>query len=339
MYRYDEDAATPLTPQSWSPATSPTHYQRWRDDQDVFMRPPRPLGVKPPHEPSIREHVPMLVGAGALGLACAIGLVLFLRHHHAEAALPAAEEEVAAEPPPPAEPEPPPPIAKMVPAKARRAKALTALLGKLAPEPAPVAPPPEPEPEPEPESEPEPEAETVAAAPPAPTEAKTKPKKTAAAPDPEPEPEPEPPPVPDGPPGEFSRDAASTAMFAAAGRASGCGKPGGPTGRGKALVVMSPSGRVASVSIGAPFGGTAVGNCAAAAFRSVVVPPFTGSSVSLSKSFTIAAPKASKKADTAEPEAKADPPKRKKRVKRGKKRGKKRSKKKIRRSKKNRVDL
>jgi hypothetical protein len=67
------------------------------------------------------------------------------------------------------------------------------------------------------------------------------------------------------------------------------------------------------------------------AFRAVVVPPFTGSSVSLSKSFTISAPKKKRAAKKVE---KTDPPKKKRSKKRTRRR-----RKKIRRSTKNRVEL
>jgi hypothetical protein len=113
--------------------------------------------------------------------------------------------------------------------------------------------------EPEPETKPEPEPTEKAEAKPAKTKAK----------------------------GPFSRDAARSALSAAAGRASGCKRPDGPTGRGRATVTFSASGRAASASVGAPFAGTSVGSCAAAAFRSASVPPFEGSSVTVSKSFFI----------------------------------------------------
>ena len=94
--------------------------------------------------------------------------------------------------------------------------------------------------------------------------------------------EPEPEPV-----AEFNRGAARSALSSAAGAASGCGQSGGPTGRGSAQVTFSSSGRVSGVSVGPPFAGTAVGSCAAAAFRNASVPPFSGNSVSLGKSFFI----------------------------------------------------
>ncbi len=87
--------------------------------------------------------------------------------------------------------------------------------------------------------------------------------------------------------GEFNRDAARSALAGAAGAASGCKKPGGPTGRGRVTVTFAPSGRATTASVGPPFAGTAVGSCAAAAFKSASVPPFDGGAVTVSKSFFI----------------------------------------------------
>ncbi len=86
----------------------------------------------------------------------------------------------------------------------------------------------------------------------------------------------------------FSRSAAVAALNAAAGAASGCKKPDGPTGRGRVSVTFAPSGKVSSAVVeGPPFAGTSVGGCVAAAFRRATVPPFTGSPVTVHKSFTI----------------------------------------------------
>ena len=87
---------------------------------------------------------------------------------------------------------------------------------------------------------------------------------------------------------EFSRSAAASALGAAAGAARGCKKPDGPTGTAKVKVTFAPSGNVtSSVVQGAPFAGTPVGGCIAAAFRSAKVPPFEGSPVPVTKSVTI----------------------------------------------------
>jgi predicted Zn finger-like uncharacterized protein len=86
----------------------------------------------------------------------------------------------------------------------------------------------------------------------------------------------------------FNRGAAVSAMSAAASQAASCKKPGGPTGSGKATLTFSPTGRVTSATVdSAPFAGTAVGGCVASVFRRAKVPPFTGNSIKVSKSFTI----------------------------------------------------
>ncbi|MBM4375804.1 MAG: hypothetical protein FJ095_12025 [Deltaproteobacteria bacterium] len=87
--------------------------------------------------------------------------------------------------------------------------------------------------------------------------------------------------------GEFNVDAARSALSSAAGAASGCGKPKGPTGRGRATVTFSPSGSVSSAQVDPPFAGTPVGSCAVAAFKGARVPPFTGSSQTVTKSFNV----------------------------------------------------
>jgi len=87
---------------------------------------------------------------------------------------------------------------------------------------------------------------------------------------------------------KFSRSAAVSALNAAAGAASGCKKPDGPTGRGRVSVTFAPSGRVTTAVVnGPPFAGTSVGGCVAAAFRRASVPPFDGSPVTVHKSFSI----------------------------------------------------
>lgn len=87
---------------------------------------------------------------------------------------------------------------------------------------------------------------------------------------------------------EFSRSAATSALGAAAGSARSCKKPDGPTGTGKVKVTFAPSGNVTSAQVqGAPFAGTSVGGCVAGVFRGAHVPPFDGSPVTVTKSFTI----------------------------------------------------
>lgn len=120
---------------------------------------------------------------------------------------------------------------------------------------------------------------------------------TPAAPDPAPAPQAPPPeakpaepaaPLP--PPSErapLNRGAALAALSNAASAATGCKRPDGPSGAGTATVTFSPDGPVKSVSVSAPFTGTPVGQCVANAFKGAHVPPFSGSSFTLPKSFNI----------------------------------------------------
>ncbi len=86
----------------------------------------------------------------------------------------------------------------------------------------------------------------------------------------------------------FNMGEAKARLGATAGGASGCKKPGGPTGTGRVVVVFAPSGATQSASVtGEPFEGTPTGACVASKFRAVRVPPFSGSPFSVSKSFTI----------------------------------------------------
>lgn len=86
----------------------------------------------------------------------------------------------------------------------------------------------------------------------------------------------------------FNKNAAVSALTAAANQAASCKKIGGPTGTGKVTLTFAPSGRVTSANVnGPPFAGTSVGGCVASIFRRAKVPPFSGSSVTVSKSFTI----------------------------------------------------
>ena len=109
-------------------------------------------------------------------------------------------------------------------------------------------------------------------------------------PTPPPEPAVVAPPAPLPPAGErapLSRGAAMAALGSAASAAAGCKRPDGPTGSGSASVTFSPDGPVKAVSVSAPFAGTAVGQCIATVFRGAHVPPFSGSAITLPKSFQI----------------------------------------------------
>lgn len=85
----------------------------------------------------------------------------------------------------------------------------------------------------------------------------------------------------------LNRGAALAALGTAASAATSCKREGGPSGSGSASVTFSPDGPVKSVTVSAPFAGTPVGQCVASAFRGVHVPPFSGSSITLPKSFQI----------------------------------------------------
>ncbi len=88
--------------------------------------------------------------------------------------------------------------------------------------------------------------------------------------------------------GKFNVGAAKSALSSAAARAKSCKKGDGPTGSGKVQVTFAPSGRVTSARVvSGPFGGTSVGGCVARTFRGARVPAFSGSPVTVAKSFSI----------------------------------------------------
>jgi hypothetical protein len=90
----------------------------------------------------------------------------------------------------------------------------------------------------------------------------------------------------DGPP--FNKGAAVSALTSASSAASGCKRPGGPTGTGKVTVTFAPNGRVTQASVaGGSYGGTSVGGCVASVFRRAKIPAFSGNAVTVSKSFNI----------------------------------------------------
>jgi len=93
--------------------------------------------------------------------------------------------------------------------------------------------------------------------------------------------------VPTGERSPLNRGAALSALGSAAAAAAACKRDGGPSGSGSASVTFSPDGPVKAVSVSAPFAGTPVGQCVSAVFRGVHVPPFSGSSITLPKSFRI----------------------------------------------------
>ena len=85
----------------------------------------------------------------------------------------------------------------------------------------------------------------------------------------------------------LNRGAAMAALSSAASAASGCKRADGPTGAGTATITFSPDGLAKSVSVSAPFAGTSVGQCVSTVFRGAHIPPFSGSSFTLPKSFQI----------------------------------------------------
>jgi len=90
----------------------------------------------------------------------------------------------------------------------------------------------------------------------------------------------------EGPSG-FDKSTVQAALSRAANMVGMCRRPGGASGPGKATVTLAPSGRVQDVSIQGGIAGTPTGECVAAQFRTVKVPPFQGSAVTVSKSFVI----------------------------------------------------
>lgn len=87
-------------------------------------------------------------------------------------------------------------------------------------------------------------------------------------------------------PTPFDRQAAWAALSRVV--LSGCKRSGDPTGRGIAEVTFLPSGAVHDVVVDAEgFAGTPAGACIEASFKSVRVPKFGGSPVTVSKPFTL----------------------------------------------------
>jgi hypothetical protein len=105
------------------------------------------------------------------------------------------------------------------------------------------------------------------------------------------EPELQPPPTEKPPPPDqrapLNRASALTALSNAATSAMSCKRDGGPSGTGTAAITFSPEGPVKSVTLSSPFAGTPVGACVQTVFKSAHVPAFSGSAVTLNKSFRI----------------------------------------------------
>ncbi len=86
---------------------------------------------------------------------------------------------------------------------------------------------------------------------------------------------------------KFNTKAAISALRAASSASAACKKPGGPTGKGKAIVTFAPTGRVTATKVKDEFDGTSVGVCVATVFRAPRIPPFGGDAKTVAKSFTI----------------------------------------------------
>jgi predicted Zn finger-like uncharacterized protein len=91
-------------------------------------------------------------------------------------------------------------------------------------------------------------------------------------------------------------DAEHVAPFdrAAAARALGatdittCKRPNGPTGSGHVTVTFDPNGTASTVDVDTPtFAATPTGRCIAQAYRSAKVPPFSGSPLTVGKTFSL----------------------------------------------------
>jgi hypothetical protein len=88
--------------------------------------------------------------------------------------------------------------------------------------------------------------------------------------------------------GPFNADAARAALASAVTQASGCRKPGDPSGVAAVTITFSPSGRVTSATIsGPPFAGTPTGGCIASTLRRARVPAFEGDMVTVRKTVEI----------------------------------------------------
>jgi serine/threonine protein kinase len=95
------------------------------------------------------------------------------------------------------------------------------------------------------------------------------------------------PPPPAAPESDFDKPGAQRELARAAGLVGMCRRPGGETGQGRVRVTLASNGSPQNVAIEGALAGTQVGNCVAGQFRTVKVRPFTGSSITLVKSFVV----------------------------------------------------
>jgi hypothetical protein len=88
--------------------------------------------------------------------------------------------------------------------------------------------------------------------------------------------------------GDFDRAAAGTALAKAAAAAAGCKQADDPAGGARVSITFAPSGHVTSARVtGQPFQGTRIGACIAATFHTVIVPPFSGDPVVITKDVNV----------------------------------------------------
>jgi hypothetical protein len=84
---------------------------------------------------------------------------------------------------------------------------------------------------------------------------------------------------------EFNRTAAMEAMRRAGDSSRAC-VTGGASGGARVAVTFARSGSVSDVGVEGAFAGTPIGNCIAGKFRTLVIPPFRGSSVAVRRTLS-----------------------------------------------------
>ena len=86
----------------------------------------------------------------------------------------------------------------------------------------------------------------------------------------------------------FDRDAAATALSAAAAQAAGCRAEGAPPGFSRVRVTFKNTGQATSaLVVGPPYAGTPTGSCIARIMRTTTIPPFAGDAQTVSKTVQI----------------------------------------------------
>jgi hypothetical protein len=86
----------------------------------------------------------------------------------------------------------------------------------------------------------------------------------------------------------FDVAAARSALDVTAGQASGCRKPGDPSGVAVVTITFSQTGRVTTANIsGPPFQATPTGGCIASTMRKTRIPAFAGDMVTVRKTITV----------------------------------------------------